>query len=93
MNILTREEHSKRRPKLSTCTSGVTGVCWNKGTQKWKAYITVNGKYEYLGVFEDRNEAIKARQAAEKDHGFHPTHGKTDEEAREILAAIEALKG
>ena len=47
-------------------TSGVKGVCWLKDRQKWKAYITVAGKTKSLGNYDDKNDAIKARQKAEE---------------------------
>lgn len=46
--------------------SGVKGVCWLKDRQKWKAYITVAGKTKSLGNYDDKNDAIKARQKAEE---------------------------
>ena len=47
-------------------TSGVTGVFWHKKADKWTAQITINGKHYSLGLFEDKEDAIKARQEAEE---------------------------
>ena len=69
-----------RKENLRTCThqqnmfnvllrsnnsSGVTGVCWDKKSNKWLAYITVNKKSINLGYYDNINEAIKIRQEAE----------------------------
>lgn len=43
----------------------VMGVNQVKTTGKWYAGITVNHKYNYLGTFEDKRDAIKARKEAE----------------------------
>jgi hypothetical protein len=43
--------------------SGVLGVYWNKRRNKWTAQIIINGKNHYVGLFDDINEAIKARAA------------------------------
>ena len=47
--------------------SGCVGVTWNKDKHKWIASITFNGKYKYLGSFENKEDAIKARKEAEND--------------------------
>ena len=40
--------------------SGVKGVWWNKACQKWETRMTFRNKSYYLGVFTDKNDAIKA---------------------------------
>lgn len=50
--------------------SGVTGVGYEPRTMNWRARISVNGKQIYLGNFSSKEQAIKARQAAEKKYGF-----------------------
>lgn len=57
-------------------TSGVTGVCWQKTRQKWKAEIMANGVKKHIGVFDDFKAAVAARKAAEREYGFHPNHGR-----------------
>lgn len=49
-------------------SSGFKGVYFNKIKNKFKAYIMVNKKQCYLGWFNQLNEAIKARQLAEKKY-------------------------
>jgi len=56
--------------------SGVTGVSWFKPARKWQAYISVDCRRIYLGVFSDLDEAIAVRKAAELQHGFHENHGR-----------------
>jgi hypothetical protein len=51
-------------------TSGYKGVCWHKRDKKWQARICVNGKYIYLGYYDDSKEAALAyNEAALKYHG------------------------
>lgn len=45
--------------------SGVQGVYWNKSLKKWRAKITVNRKHIHIGLYELKEDAIKARQKAE----------------------------
>lgn len=47
-------------------TSGRKGVYWDKSRQKWMASITYNKKTYYLGRFDDFEDAVKAREDAEK---------------------------
>lgn len=51
--------------------SGVKGVSWDKGRSKWQVEITLKGKRKFLGRYEDKNEAIKARKKAEEEY-FEP---------------------
>ncbi|MEZ48370.1 hypothetical protein ED174_13845 [Escherichia coli] len=46
--------------------SGIIGVMWDKKANKWRAYIYASGnKHRYLGLFDNINDAIKARIQAE----------------------------
>lgn len=65
----------RNMPKLSTNTSGVTGVRWHKQMQKWAARINTQGREIYLGLFENLEDAVKARAEANRRFGFHPSHG------------------
>lgn len=58
--------------KLSrNSTSGHKGVTWVKSQEKWQAQIMFQGKYIYLGIFADIQDAIQARKEAE-DYYFKP---------------------
>lgn len=46
-------------------TSGEKGVYWNKKLQKWVAAIQCNNQPHHLGVFENFEDAVKARKEAE----------------------------
>lgn len=43
------------------------GVSFHKAAQKWQAYITINGKRKYLGLFPTELEAYQARLKAEQE--------------------------
>ena len=47
-------------------TSGVSGVVWLPRKQRWKATISFQGKQYYLGVYQEFENAVKARKQAEK---------------------------
>lgn len=49
-----------------TNTSGVKGVCWDRRYEKWHADIMVNKKKHYLGRYNDFDDAVCARLAAEQ---------------------------
>lgn len=49
-------------------TSGFIGVSWRKNENRWKAYITVNGKQIHLGYFKNKEEAIEARKQGENKY-------------------------
>ena len=53
-------------------TSGHKGVYWDKRRQKWKSQIRFSGKNYYLGRYKNKEDAITARENAEK-HIFGTT--------------------
>lgn len=57
---------SQTRQKKNN-TSGTKGVYFNKKLKKWMAYIKVNYKMLYLGVYENKEDAIKARLKKERE--------------------------
>jgi hypothetical protein len=69
-------ENQQNQKKPSHNTSGYVGVGWRSSLQKWRAHIQVAGKSIHLGYFDSRDNAIKARKEALKQHGFHPNHAQ-----------------
>lgn len=67
LRTVTSQQNAMNHSLSLANTSGVTGVSWKKDKNKWKAYITINGKQIHLGYFnkEDFDKAIKARKQAE----------------------------
>lgn len=65
LELVTRSENRMNASLHSNNKSGVTGVCWQKKNEKWKAYIGVNGVQIILGLFDDKDEAIRIRKQAE----------------------------
>lgn len=53
--------------------SGKVGVSWHKGHGKWGARLGINYKIIHLGYFDDLEDAIAARVAAEIKYGYHST--------------------
>ena len=69
-------DNSRNRKVPSWNTSGVIGVRWYKRYKKWIARINVEKVDIHLGYFDDFDEAVAARKAAEKKYGFHKNHGR-----------------
>lgn len=49
-------------------TSGCTGIYYYKDRDQWGASINYNNTRKYLGFFKDKEDAIAARKAAEKEY-------------------------
>lgn len=76
LRIISIQENLRNSNLSKANTSGVTGVSFDNKTQKWVAQITVNHKKKNLGRFNSKTDAINARLAAEKEHGFNDFHGR-----------------
>lgn len=70
------QENQQNMKRAVNNASGHTGVGWDKSKNKWVAYINVNKKRKHLGRFHDLDDAVAARKQAEKDHDYHPNHGR-----------------
>lgn len=56
-------------------TSGMTGVRWDDRQSRWHAQIMVDYKTINLGYFEAVDDAVAARQSANRKFGFSHGHG------------------
>ena len=68
LRIATRSQNQMNKGKQKNNTSGIVGVGWHKATGKWAAYITVNKKQIHLGLFDKKEDAVKARKEAENKY-------------------------
>ena len=60
---------------ISSNKTGFMGVRQNP-SRSWRAEIGFRGKMICLGAFQTKEEAIAARQAAERLYSFDPQHGR-----------------
>lgn len=77
LRLCTIKENNRNRVRMqSTNTSGLRGVFWERGCQKWRAQITVDDKNKHLGVFTDKYDAaIAYRNAAQQYYGEFAARG------------------
>lgn len=68
LRIVTHQQNLFNTKLSSANKSGRKGVCWHEKANKWMAYITLGMKRIYLGLYEDKEEAIKARENAERKY-------------------------
>jgi hypothetical protein len=59
-----------------TSSTGEIGVSFSRAAGRYWAQIGVGGSVLYLGLHDTIEEAAAARRAAEREHGFHPNHGR-----------------
>lgn len=71
-----RTDNGRNLSIKSNNTSGVTGVQWNRQNQNWRARVMVDGYTINLGSFDNFDDAVAARLAANDKYGFHDNHGK-----------------
>ncbi|MFC0666224.1 HNH endonuclease [Azotobacter chroococcum] len=69
-------ENGRNQRLARNNTSGVNGIHWFKRRNKWRVEITVDRKKRHIGYFENLEDAVAARKAAEQSFGFHENHGR-----------------
>lgn len=67
LRIVTIQNNAMNQKLRKDSTSNFTGVLWDKINQKWYAQIKFNYKSKFLGYFDKKEDAIKARLQAEHD--------------------------
>lgn len=70
-----KSDNGKNRSLAINNRSGVTGVTWNNRADKWQAQCTSNGKINYLGLFDEIDEAAMAVLEFRECAGFFSEHG------------------
>lgn len=68
LRATTRSQNSMNKTVQCNNVSGVSGVCWFPKNNKWRAYITINSKFIHIGLFNNFEDAIKARKEAEEKY-------------------------
>ena len=61
-------ENARNKSIMKNNTSGITGVYLHKPTGRWMSYIRNNGKMEYLGLYDTKEEAEFIRVGAAADY-------------------------
>lgn len=68
LRIATISQNGMNKKIMSNNTSGTTGVVWVKNKNKWKAQIGIDNEMIYLGSFNNKEDAVKARKEAEEKY-------------------------
>jgi hypothetical protein len=70
--------NSKNQRLRHNSISGVIGVRWLANRKKWRADIYADGRDMFLGLFANKDEAVRVRKAAEAKYGFSENHGRSN---------------
>lgn len=71
----TRQQNNSNAKLRMDATSGAKGVNWHKKQQKWNVRVSINGKRQNIGAFDDHELAeLVAVMAREKYHGAFARH-------------------
>ncbi len=75
LRLVDNTEHTRNMARPRRNTSGQIGVRRMRGG-RWQAYIGLSNRQRHIGVYENFDEAVAARKAAERAYGFHENHGR-----------------
>lgn len=70
LRIATRRQNAINSKINARNTSGHTGVSWDKSRKKWVVRSKINGKYLYLGRYNNKDLAIEAYEAHIKNNNI-----------------------
>lgn len=76
LRLVTRSQNNMNQGVKRNNKSGCKGVSFRKDTGKWHARITVAGQVRLLGNFDNLEDAVEARRAAEAE--FFAEHASFD---------------
>lgn len=76
---VTMSGNHKNKMLTKSSKTGKMGVSYMKSKGKWRARICSDGKEFHIGLFENIEDAIYAREKAEINFGFHENHGRKEE--------------
>jgi hypothetical protein len=68
LRLASHSENSQNRTIQKNNSSTVSGVSFNKKSNKWIVHISINGKLNYLGLYKDFDEAVQVRKEQEEIH-------------------------
>jgi hypothetical protein len=64
LRALLKASNPQNVPSYRGASSQYRGVSWMKRNRKWIAYVQIEGKQHYLGLFVSEDEAASAAKAA-----------------------------
>lgn len=76
LRSVAQAENNRNCRQSRSNKSGCTGVWQHPQTGAWTAFIGRNGGRVHLGSYRRRQDAVRARRAAEAELGYHPNHGR-----------------
>ena len=90
LRLATLSQNQDNRKKNKNNTSGITGVRWSKISKKWRVEIYKDHSQIYLGLFDNKDEAIAVRIAAEinpifRDQKYRNPHNDEHTPSPEML--------
>jgi hypothetical protein len=68
LRSVTSSQNSMNRAIQSNNTSGIIGVVWDKAMGKWRSLIQIDKKLIHLGLYDNIDFAVAARQQAERKY-------------------------
>jgi hypothetical protein len=63
---ITSQSKNMHNPDMRKLQGRIPGVRWYENKQKWRVVVTVRGKQNHLGYFDDKREAIKVAEEFRK---------------------------
>lgn len=76
LRLVTDRQNKRNQRRMSSNTSGYTGVYLDKRRGTFAARVWENGRFRSLGSAPTAAEAYEIRQRYNRENGYHENHGK-----------------
>jgi hypothetical protein len=68
LRYASHSENNKNRTIQKNNSSTVSGVYFNKKSNKWQVQITIKGNQKHIGLYANFDEAVQSRKEQEVIH-------------------------
>lgn len=68
LRVCSAKENARNRKRPRNNTTGFKGIKWHERLKKWEARLNKDGRYIYLGIYKDKEDAAKAYDTGAQEH-------------------------
>lgn len=76
LRAVSRAENQKNRAVGRNSKTGEIGITWRRSVSRWRVQVSIDGRRREIGSFDSFEDAVKSRDEAYRNAGYHKNHGR-----------------